>query len=230
MQRRNKTILLTRSEEENKILYDRLTKIGYHCFKCSLIKYYDVEFDYNILSQCSDIIITSNYAAKILKKRDNIPGVKANNVWVVGKLSANILKEKSYNVKYIASNAKNLKKQLVRGTCDDIIYLASNNITTPMPKAVRQEIFYKVSYKKELTHQEIEYFKQKLNYILLYSENCAKTLVALLAKNNLFEYVADTVIIVISPKVAKVLKDYFHNIVICDNSDEMVEKLMSVVR
>ena len=145
--------------------------------------------------------------------------------WVVGTKSAKILEEKGYNIKFMALNAESLKEQIPEEIYENTIYLSGNHITVNMPQQVARRIFYKVTYRESLSQEQILRYKQGIDYILIYSENCAKTLIKLLLKSNLMNYLENTTYIAISSKVEKVIKHHFRNTQICQGDDLMLEYL-----
>lgn len=216
-----KRILLTRSKKDNALLKKILVLKGYDCIDCSLIEHINLPLDTGIIEKYTDIIITSKRAADIVQLAEG-----NKNAWVVGNVSAEILRKKNYNIKYIASSALELKEQLDEDIYANMIYLSSNIVSIKMPANIKTLQVYNVKYKNQLSPNEIKLIKNGLEYILLYSENCAKTLVKLIIANNLLKYLKNTVIITISPKVAMVVKDYFKNIIACDGADSMVGALL----
>ena len=70
-------------------------------------------------------------------------------------------------------------------------------------------------------------YKEGIDYIVLYSENCAKTLLKLLIENNLVNYLGNTTYIAISSKVARAasLEQVFKNVVVCHDSDSMLKHI-----
>lgn len=219
----NKSILLTRAKSANSILKEKLMPYGFDLFECSLIKYKLLPFDTSILNEYSDIIITSYFAA------NNLPNNNSTKyVWVVGENSKNILESKNYKIKFCAPDAITLKKELLKNDYTKAIYLSGNNITVEMPSSVRRVIFYNTHYKESLLQSEIQRIKQGVDYILLYSENCAKTLLQLLLENDLLKYLENTTIVAISFKVGRVVENYFKNIKNCNGSNQIIEFLEKI--
>ncbi|ADE30005.1 palindromic element RPE1 domain-containing protein [Rickettsia prowazekii] len=64
---------------------------------------------------------------------------------------------------------------------------------------------------------EVPLGKMSIDFILLYSQNSAKTLVRLLLQNNLLQYLQDSLVIAISLKVANIVRPFIKNVVYCDN-------------
>jgi uroporphyrinogen-III synthase len=116
-----KSVLLTRSYKENIELADALRPKGYDCINCAMLEYHTLSFDYSLLNDCTNIVITSKYAANLLRS-----SLSGHQVFVVGDVSAKILELKGYKIGYIAKNARELKQHLefinIKG-----VYLASNH-------------------------------------------------------------------------------------------------------
>jgi len=215
-----KKVLLTRSKEDNRYLRQILVPKNYDCLEISLIEHVNVPFNITILKNFTDIIITSKRAANSLPIRDG-----EKNVWVVGSVSAEISRQKKYNIKYVAYSATELRKHLPNNIHNHLIYLSSNIISVEMPPTIKRIIVYKIKYKDHLLDSEIQILKNGLDYILLYSENCAKTLIKLIVRNDLLKYIENSVIIAISSKVEKVVKDHFKQIVTCTYAKQILKKL-----
>lgn len=215
-----KKILLTRSEEDNNYLRNILVPKGYNCVDLSLIEHVNLPFNITVLEDFTDIIITSKRAANLLPIEEGI-----KNVWVVGATSAEMARQKGYNIQYVAYSASELLDKLPSSIYKHAIYLCSNMISTRMPPGIKMINVYKVKYKDHLSDDEIQILKSGADYIPLYSENCAKTLIKLILINDLLKYIENSVIIAISSKVEKLLTDYFNQIVTCNYADQILEKL-----
>lgn len=199
-----KKVLLTRSPDDNAKLARLLTSKGYDCVNFNLLDNVSLYSDLSIPNNHTDIIVTSKRAAQVLAPCD-----KDKNAWVVGNSSADILRKKNYNIKYVAGSAAELKEALPKSIYPKAIYLKGNFITIDMPPEVETLEVYKVRYKDSVSEKEISMLKNGVDFILLYSENCAKTLVKLIVGNDLLKYVENSVIIAISSKVEAVVKEYF---------------------
>ncbi|MCF8494102.1 MAG: uroporphyrinogen-III synthase [Rickettsiaceae bacterium] len=214
-----KSVLLTRSKVANSALKEKFGNKDLDLIECNLIEYelFSVEAEY--INQFSDLIITSNFAAHNIPDapRDNMP------VWVVGEKSANILKNKGYKVKCYASNVENLKRRIPDYLYNKMLYLSGDHITVSMPLGTTRKILYKTIYLKLLSENEMTRYKEGIDYIVLYSENCAKTLLKLLIENNLVNYLGNTTYIAISSKVARVFEQVFKNVVVCHDTDSMLK-------
>ena len=108
----------------------------------------------------------------------------------------------------------------------DSIYLSSNKIAQDLPSAIKREIIYQVKYKEYIP--EIEKIKKGVDYILLYSQNCASTLLHLLIENNLVSLLLHATIIAISAKVADIVRPFAKNMFYCNSNkpEQMLELLM----
>ncbi len=217
-----KSVLLTRSKSANNELKGKFISKDLEILDCNLIKYklFPVEADY--INKFSDLIITSNFAA------NNIPNSPRSGmpVWVVGEKSASSLENKGYKVAFYAASAENLKKQILDNLgprYKTMLYLSGDHITVNMPSEITRKILYKTEYLESLSEKEVIRYKEGIDYIVLYSENCAKTLLKLLVENNLVNYLENTAIIAISSKVGKVFGQAFKNVVVCHDSQSMLK-------
>jgi uroporphyrinogen-III synthase len=217
-----KTVLLTRAEADNKVLKNTLEPLGFICHECSVIEYQDIPFDYSILDHYTDIIITSKHAANLLP-----PIIKKKKMFasVVGEISAGILKEKGYIIRQMAGSATDLRDKIPPDLHNKTVYLSANIISTQMPSDIDRKILYNVIYLNSLPIDINARLQKGIDFILLYSENCAKTLIKLLLENNLLKYLENTVVIGISSKVEQVIKPYFAHSLACETPSEMIQIL-----
>jgi len=216
-----KSVLLTRSESANNSFKQALADYNYEFLDCSLIDYQLQPIDFSILEDYKDVIITSNFAA------NNLPQAPSDVMyaWVVGAKSARILESKGYKIRFCAPDAITLKQQIPAEIYENTIYLSSNHITVNMPLHITRQIFYNVSYLESLSKEQILRYKKGVDYILLYSENCAKTLMKLILENDLLNYLENTTIIAISSKIEMVVKSHFRNRVVCSGDDLILKYL-----
>lgn len=216
-----KSVLLTRAKELNIELKLSLQKFDYELLECNLIKYNLQPLDLKEFCSFDNLLITSFFAAT---KVPNAPR-EGMNAWVVGVSSAKVLASKGYKIQFYSESAEELKNNIPDGIYDDTIYLSSDHITVFMPSLITRRIFYKVYYKESLSSDQLLRYQKGIDYILLYSENCAKTLIKLLLENNLMNSLESTTFIVISSKVEDIIKPYFANTVICQGTSLMLEYL-----
>lgn len=215
-----KRILLTRSVADNKILIDKLKPSGYECIECSLIDHINIPINITLIDKYSHIMVTSKRAALIA------PIANGNKTaWVVGASSAEILSKKNYNIAYIAESATDLLNQIPHNIYSDTIYLSGNVISVKMPAKIKSLEVYRVKYKTKLSATEIKMIQKGVDYIVLYSENCAKTLVKLILQNNLLKYVENASIVVISYKVGKIVNGYCKKVIISNSPNDITNEL-----
>lgn len=216
-----KSVLLTRAKELNIELKLSLQKFDYELLECNLIKYKLQPLDLNEFCSFDNVLITSFFAAN---KLPNAPK-EVMNAWVVGVSSAKVLASKGYKIQFYAETAEELKNNIPEGIYNETIYLSSDQITVFMPSLITRRIFYNVYYKESLSSNQLLRYQKGIDYILLYSENCAKTLIKLLLENNLMNSLESTTFIVISSKVEDIIKPYFANTMICQGTSLMLEYL-----
>jgi uroporphyrinogen-III synthase len=208
-----KSVLLTRNIEENNETIKEISKynLDLRYIHCPLIKYKTLDFNINILDNYLNVIITSKYAASILADYDLI-----QDIWVVGNKSKQLLGKK---VAYVAKNVEDLIKHFPPDLYEQTIYLSSNEITKDLPNKIARHIIYNVEYLNELPLSIIKEFKSNIDFVLLYSQNSATTLVRLLLQNNLLEYLQDSLVIAISLKVANIVRPFIKNVIYCDDQN-----------
>jgi len=223
-----KSILLTRSNENNKNIIKKLNNYKlqeqeFEYIECPLLEYKNCQLDSSILKEYSNIIITSKYAANIISSW-HISEIKG--LWIVGNKSQSILQNSRFEIRYVAKNVQDLINNLPSKLYAKSIYLSSNKITQDLPSAIKREIIYQVEYKEYIP--EIEKIKKGVDYILLYSQNCASTLLHLLIENNLVSLLLHATIIAISAKVANIVRPFTKNMFYCNSNkpEEMLELLM----
>ncbi len=213
-----KSVLLTRSADENRLLAAQLNKYSFNLVHCPLIEYKDLPLDNSILNNYSHFIVTSKYAAKLIAAKTYKDADKVKNIWTVGKKAAAILAEAGFMVKYVASNVEELVRNLPAEIYSQSVYLSSNEITLPMPMPIKRQIIYEVFYRHSLTSEDVIAINQGLDHILLYSINNTQTLIELLIKYKLLAKLKKAKIIAISLKVANIAKQYFVDVIYSEQS------------
>ncbi|WP_316353107.1 uroporphyrinogen-III synthase [Candidatus Trichorickettsia mobilis] len=212
----------------------QLEPYNFNCISCPLITYKNLPIDYvAIFDHYSNIIITSKHAAKLIYSALN--NLSANyskdmELWVVGHTSAVILKSMPFiKIQYIANDVRDLINNLPKTIYNKAVYLSANEITSSLPTAITRQVIYEVSYKETLKTQDFNELIAGIDYILLYSQNCAKTLIKLLAKYNLINTLKNTIVITISAKVANIVNIYFSNVVYVDQAEhqQMINLLIN---
>lgn len=226
-------VLLTRSIKENQKLHDKLAYLGFETISCPLIKYTNLPFQI-----CHDshqtIIVTSKYAARLVASHitynDDLN--KTYNALTVGKKSANILSKTMHcKILYIASDVQDLIKHLHNHQYENVIYFAGSQITQEINHTIDKKIIYNVDYTQDLSEADLRMLGQKLDYIMIYSFNCAKALFNLITKYYMLDIFKNPKIIAISAKVGNVFKDYSANILVSKSATEesMIKLLMQSV-
>jgi len=202
-------ILLTRSVDENEILSRELLELGFEPISAPMIVYKILPYDFSLFQNATDIIITSKFAAKIIA--DNYP--YNVNCYIVGEESANITKRNIHiNIEYIADTADELKEYCKAkfagvSSASKIIYFSGNIITVPFEYADKH-VIYEVEYTDRLEKNVITAIENEVNYILLYSKNCAANLIKLLKQYNLLQNIQNSVVIALSSRVASEYERY----------------------
>ncbi|WP_341786703.1 palindromic element RPE5 domain-containing protein [Rickettsia endosymbiont of Cantharis rufa] len=180
----------------------------------------------------------SGEPAQVVKIREHrrvpkfdVPNLEASRVynlkqdiWVVGNKSKQLLGKK---VAYVAKNVEDLIKHFPPDLYEQTIYLSSNEITKDLPNKIARHIIYNVEYLNELPLSIIKEFKSDIDFVLLYSQNSATTLVRLLLQNNLLEYLQGSLVIAISLKVANIVRPFIKNVIYCDyqNPNDIIKLL-----
>ena len=222
------SVLLTRSKFENDIFKKQLENCGFTFLDCPLIEYSYENISPEILTKFDNIVITSKYAAKILAREAHKFAPKAR-FWVVGESSAEILQAADLNVACTANDVDDLLSLMQVSNYSRSIYLSSSEITHEMPELIERHIIYNVKYKSQLTDLELKFLDSKIECVMLYSVNSAKTFIKLLLSANLIETLKDMTVLTISEKVAKEVLPYFKKIIYCERGEhkKMIELLIS---
>jgi uroporphyrinogen-III synthase len=222
-----KVVLLTRSNEDNLQIKNHLPEKEFSVFSCPLLSYTDLPFDASILKNYTDVIITSKRAARIVEEALKPSGFQGLNFWVVGENSKLILLKHKANLTYATKNVADLSSHLPKTALDKFIYLSGSEITMELP--VKREIVYNVKYTKHLPTDVLDLFDKGIDYIMLYSQNCAKTLVDLLVRYELLKKLENTTVIAISSKVASRLNGYCNRIICCDDDHYDTNKMVKIL-
>lgn len=218
-------VLLTRSSEENDLLAKELEDLSFEPVFCPMLSYDKRSMDFSSFKDVKDIIITSKFAANIIAKEYH----HFSNVYVVGVNSARIISENPMlNIGYIGRDAKDVKSHFERLKLprDEVIYFSGNNISTEFGFGQRV-IIYDAIYTKEISDEVERRIAKGVEYILLYSKNCADNLVSLLSKHDLLQKVGNSVVISLSENIVSNIRKYFLDVVYPDepDPDEMIKLL-----
>lgn len=231
-----KTIFLTRGSKENLELQSNINDFvmkrpdlnsGFSFIDCPLISYSDLKLDQSFLKELlepyTSAIITSKYAAtRCVSFKSHYPSLQLQKLkfWVVGQSSAAILREAGFAVEAVAVNVSELLEILPKSIYSQSIYFSGDKISQNLPKEIKREIIYSVKYLDHFDPVTIESLKNGVDYIFIYSQNCAKTLLCLLIKHDLLKLLENTIIIAVSSKVASELLPYCNNVIYCKDGDQ----------
>lgn len=218
-------VLLTRSSEENDILAQGVEDLGFQPVFCPMLTYEKRIMDFDSFKDVKNIIITSKYAAGIISEQFK----SFANVYVVGANSAKIIsKNPMLNIGYVGMDAMDVKNHFERLKMakDDVIYFSGNNISTEFGFGQRV-IIYDAIYTKELSDEVIHRISKNVEYILLYSKNCADNLISLMSKYNLLEKLGHSVAISLSENISANIKKYFLDVIYPyePDAEEMIKLL-----
>lgn len=231
-----KTIFLTRSSKENLELRVNINDFvikqpdlntHFNFIDCPLISYIDIKLSQSFFEELdkyyTNVIITSKYAATrcgLLKSNETERQLQRLKFWVVGPSSAAILREAGFVVEVVAVNVAKLLEILPKSIYSQSMYLSGDKISHNLPEEIKREIIYSVKYLDSFDPVTVDSLKKGVDYIFIYSTNCAKTLSYLLIKHNLLKLLENTIIIAVSSKVASELKPYFNNVIYCKDGDQ----------
>ncbi len=126
------------------------------------------------------------------------------NVEYLNELPLSVIKEFENNIRYLSKVAY---REEFKGNTER---------RTAAYTSVREDSSTGSTYKLPL---EVEFGKMSIDFILLYSQNSAKTFLRLLLQNNLLEYLQDSLVVAISLKVANIVRPFIKNVVYCDDQN-----------
>jgi uroporphyrinogen-III synthase len=212
-----KSVLISRSNSENKILSSKLKESNFNVITIDLIKYENLEFDIDIVSSYEYVILTSKYACRKISKYN-----LTNKFLVVGEESASILREtnkKSQNIIPFNSvlDIINFIKTLDSET---VIYLSGSIISQDIPNIMRK-IIYKTDYLVNLDLNSIMQIKiTPPNYIMVFSSVNFEKLIHILKTHDIISIIKSTVFICISSNVADKVKKFFSKVLHVDKPSQ----------
>lgn len=223
-------VLLTRQNDDNNVIVNKLLSSNIMTYNYPLINLQTLSFDWRILTEFTNLIITSKFAAKIVTQNISHP-VTAN---VVGIESASILKSNPFiTINNIFSTVFDLKNSLLKLDYNTkYAYISSNIIKKSLPRFVKRFIVYQVTYTQYLSHDLKEKIKNlEIKFIMIYSENSARTFIRLCRQENLCKYIKSIIVIALSKNIYKILSQSFLKIVYCTtpNNDLMLDLLYQML-
>ncbi len=215
-------VLITRTKEENEQLRIKFKKLNLDLVELNLIKYNRREFDFQKIRKYEYLVISSKYTARILleKARDFILKDRVK-FFVIGNSSAEILSESGYLVEKIFFNAQELFCY-VHKILDSkyVLYLSGNYFTLKPNKNIEHMVLYDVEYTNTISSYLLKHItKKEIDFVLLFSENSAKTFISLSSKYYVEEFFQNSVFLVISNRILSYVKNYFPNVIVVNPKD-----------
>lgn len=202
------SVVLTRSREENYKAGSLLKKAGFRPIYTPLLEYSPADFDISLLGEYSDIVISSPRAARRIK---GLLNDRPQNLWIVGESSINSLKGlKNKNIKTFLDFGA--LENFLKDREGEFLYLSSDFISKEPPKNFRRLIAYKTLYSSEISDRALAELSGGVDYICLYSANCAKVFINLLKKYDLLGKLENSYIIALSYRIAEIVEPYFGKI------------------
>jgi uroporphyrinogen-III synthase len=210
-----KHLILTRSVEENQRLSPLILEMGFNPISIPMISKQANIFHINEYSSFEYIIITSKFAAQIVASALSFEA----KILVVGEESANILASNKFaQIFQVYENVSEIIEDI--DSPEKFIYFHGNNITQNLP--VRMVQIYFVEYFTGIIPKV-----PSLDNILIFSEMSAEYFILFIKKHNLLQEFKKSVVICISPKVAKKFSNLSENLYFATkpNEKEMLELL-----
>jgi len=215
-----KNILITRPKNQAKEIAQFLDNQGFQTFiepLFSLEKLAVNKVVAPIISQISAILITSANACEAVLDSDLPKNIK---IFAVGKKTAQKLIENGFNnIVFPQENSAVSLKELIIETHKDksglILYFQGSNITLDFKSELEKFDFkvqnilsYRTFEMESFSADFLQFSKQNsFNYVLLFSQNNAKTFFKLVKKHNLLEYFATSRILCLSEKILADVKN-----------------------
>jgi uroporphyrinogen-III synthase len=210
-----KHLILTRSAEENQRLSPLILEMGFYPISIPMISKQAYILDINEYSNFEYIIITSKFAAQIVASALSFEA----KILVVGEESANILASNKFaQIFRIYESVSEIIEYI--DSPEKFIYFHGNNITQNLP--VRMVQIYFVEYFTGIIPKV-----PSLDNILIFSEMSAEYFILFIKNHNLLQEFKKSVVICISPKVAKKFSNLSENLYFATkpNEKEMLELL-----
>lgn len=220
-----KTVVITRSYEDNIILAQKITALNLHPVSSPMIAHKLIACDFAKFKLYQNLIITSKFAAQIVAER-YLCNVDA---YVVGEESAGILRKNNLvNIKKIYDNVEALSYELHEMKNDRALYLSGDHITEELTFADRY-VIYNTEYAKSISPEVLSIIsKNQANFIMVYSKNTAENFIDLIKPHIHLQNLQNSVVIAISKEVGHVMKSYVRYVLFPrkPSSTEMFELLV----
>ena len=209
-------ILLTRPLEDSKELIIKLKSLGHNVSHMPVIKVNKLEFKSLDFSEYSGIIFTSSNSVKFLNTKNIDKSIKCFCVGV--STEKNALKKGFQNVYAAEGNVENLKEiiiQNINNKSSKLLYVSGKTITSNLHKQLASEDYlvervvnYNVEHVEEFDKNFIDKLKNSIpEIIFVYSENSAKSLLKIIKKYDLVDYLMNTNLMCLGEKTSVVLNE-----------------------
>ena len=209
-------ILLTRPLEDSKELIIKLKSLGHNVSHMPVIKVNKLEFKSLDFSEYSGIIFTSSNSVKFLNTKNIDKSIKCFCVGV--STEKNALKKGFQNVYAAEGNVENLKEiiiQNINNKSSKLLYVSGKTITSNLHKQLASEDYlvervvnYNVEHVEEFDKNFIDKLRVSIpEIIFVYSENSAKSLLKIIKKYDLVDYLMNTNLMCLGEKTSVVLNE-----------------------
>ncbi len=174
--RKSKTILLTRSLENNFDLKNKLLLKNYQVLEEPLIDFLVKEEQLQNLKEIIAnhiLIITSKFAAMYIAKAYKNQNIEC---YVVGEDTANLLSKNGFKIKRSFQNIRELENEVTPS--NNLLYIRGEIITQQLNLKQRESIIYSTIYKNRLAQNVIDLInKDELDIVSIYSLKTAEAFV-----------------------------------------------------
>jgi uroporphyrinogen-III synthase len=198
-----KTVLLTRTKENNEYLRKYLINKSYNVLQEPML-------ENSINSGCLDgvdlknkkILVTSNFLAKSLKHLIKNP--EDVFIYVVGENSKKILENNKFNILACSENISGIIDKINN---KPVLYLRGNYISQILPFKHEEIIAYTTKYKNSFSLALIQQIKlHKIDIISVFSKETANSIISAITSENLGDYLKETKFICFSKEIAEIFK------------------------
>ena len=209
-------ILLTRPLEDSKELIIKLKSLGHNVSHMPVIKVNKLEFKSLDFSEYSGIIFTSSNSVKFLNTKNIDKFIKCFCVGI--STEKNALKKGFQNVYAAEGNVENLKEIIIQNVSNKgskLLYVSGKTIASNLHKQLASEDYlvervvnYNVEHVEEFDKNFIDKLKNSIpEIIFVYSENSAKSLLKIIKKYDLVDYLMNTNLMCLGEKTSVVLNE-----------------------
>lgn len=218
------SVLIARSEFENKKLSTLLLEQNLLSIRIDMIEYKDLGFNFIDLNKYNYIILTSKYSARIVAQHK----IKRNFL-IVGKESSNLIKKSNPESKVLSfKNVDEIIDFISSIDKGEIIYLSGSIISREIPN-VDRKIIYDTSYLKKIPQSLVNQIKTtQIKYVMVFSKLNLEKLIYIFKTHDIISYIENSIFVCISLNVAKKAKESFQKILYTEiPSQENMIKLIT---